>query len=80
MGFQNEIRLMPRAGKQNVHLVGYVADKTNCAIYVKSSIITDGDGAIDRREVMQIILSKHSDGAEILLQSVCDLGLQDITD
>lgn len=78
MGFQTQVKRDLSGGKQNMHLIGYVADSVNCAVYVRSSQISDGNGAIDRCEVMRLLLSKHPAGAEILFHAISDIGLQDI--
>lgn len=77
MGFQTEVKRDLLGGKQNMHLIGYMADSIGCSVYIKSSQITDGNGAIDRREVMRLLLSKHPANTEILLHAVSNIGLQD---
>lgn len=77
MGFQTKIENDLPKGKQNMHLVGYVANGVNCAAYIKSSQITADDGGIDRHEVMLILLSKHPAGTEILFHAVSDIGPQE---
>ena len=77
MSFQKQVNVMPPRGKQNMHLIGYVADNTNCNLYIRSDQITDNCGAIDRGEVMRILLSKSPENTEILLLAVSDIGLQE---
>ncbi|MFN3074046.1 hypothetical protein ACK1JC_10555 [Acinetobacter sp. TY2] len=78
MGFQTKVNNGLSLGKQNMHLIGYVADGVNCAAYFKSSLITDENGAIDRYEVMHLLLAKHSAGTDILLHAVSNIGLQEV--
>ncbi|QOW45767.1 MULTISPECIES: hypothetical protein [Acinetobacter] len=78
MGFQTEVKMNPPLGKQPAHLISYFADNVAFTTYVKSSQITNRDGAIDKDEVTQILLDKHPIGTEILFYSVSDIGLQDV--
>jgi len=77
MSFQTKVEKDMPKGKQNMHLIGYVANGINCAAYIKSSQITADDGGIDRSEIMRILISKHPAQTEILLHAVSDIGLQE---
>ncbi|ENW00927.1 hypothetical protein F938_00443 [Acinetobacter bereziniae LMG 1003 = CIP 70.12] len=77
MSFQTKVEKVLPKGKQNMHLIGYVANGVNSAEYMKSSQISSDDGGIDRREIMRILLSKHPAQTEILLHAVSDIGLQE---
>ncbi|WOE32159.1 MULTISPECIES: hypothetical protein [unclassified Acinetobacter] len=77
MAFQTQVHINMRSGKQNMHMAGYFADNVAHNAYIESSRITNGDGAIDKDEVIRILLAKHPVGTEILLLSISNLGLQE---